>query len=91
VRTVSRTGYPVHMSDALMLWAGKPLTPEEEARARAAVAFLERAGEPGLAATFRRFLPEHDAAWTPDELELAAGTGPWLAAGASAGEGRPPT
>jgi hypothetical protein len=70
------------MATAQMLWAGKRLTPVEEEQTRDVVALLERTGNPELAAHFARFLPEHDDAWTPDELELAAGVGPWVAFGA---------
>jgi hypothetical protein len=45
---------------------------------------LERTGNTDLATQFARFLPEHDEAWTPDELELAAGVGPWITFGADA-------
>ncbi len=70
------------MATAQMLWAGKRLSPVEEEHTRDVVALLERTGNAGLAAQFARFLPEHDEHWTPDELELAAGVGPWLTAGA---------
>ena len=70
------------MATAHMLWAGKPLSPEQEDETRRVVALLERTGNPDLATQFARFLPEHDADWTPDELELAAGVGPWVAFGA---------
>jgi hypothetical protein len=59
-----------------MLWAGKRLSPEEEEHTRDVVAMLERTGNTDLAAQFARFLPEHDEAWSPDELELAAGSRP---------------
>ena len=70
------------MATAQMHWAGRSLTPAEEEELRGTVALLERTGHAGLAAQFARFLPEHDARWTPDELELAAGVGPWVAFGA---------
>lgn len=70
------------MPSAQMLWAGKRLSPEEEEHTRGVVALLERTGNPDLAAHFARFLPEQDDGWTPDELELAAGVGPWVAFGA---------
>jgi hypothetical protein len=65
-----------------MLWAGKRLSADEEEHTRDVVAMLERTGNTDLAEQFARFLPEHDEAWTPDELELAAGVGPWIAFGA---------
>jgi hypothetical protein len=70
------------MPIAQMLWAGKQLSPEDEAATRDVVALLERTGNGELAAQFARFLPEHDDDWTPDELELAAGVGPWVGFGA---------
>jgi hypothetical protein len=70
------------MANAQMLWAGKRLAPEEEDETRRVVALLERTGHTELAAHFARFLPEHDDEWTPDELELAAGVGPWVSFGA---------
>ena len=70
------------MATAQLLWAGKRLNPSEEERTRDVVALLERTCNTELAAQFARFLPEHDDAWTPDELELAAGVGPWVAFGA---------
>jgi hypothetical protein len=70
------------MATAQMLWAGKRLSPAEEEHTRDVVALLERTGDAELAAHFARFLPEHDDEWTPDELELAAGVGPWVAFGA---------
>ena len=57
------------MPTAQMLWAGKRLSPDEEEHTRDVVAMLERTGNADLAAQFARFLPEHDAAWSPDELE----------------------
>jgi hypothetical protein len=69
------------MSDGLMLWAGKPLTDEEELRTRRLVAMLRRAGDDETAETFERFLPEGDDAWTPDELEHGAHVGPWIELG----------
>jgi hypothetical protein len=78
------------MATAQMLWAGKRLSPEQEDETRGVVALLERTGNPDLAAQFARFLPEHDADWTPDELELAAGVGPWVAFGADVAGERPP-
>ena len=68
------------MPTAQLLWAGKRLSPDEELEARRTVALLERTGNADLAANFRRFLPEHDGEWSPEELELAAGVGPWLGA-----------
>ena len=70
------------MATAQMLWAGKRLSAEQEDDTRRVVALLQRTGNPQLAAHFARFLPEHDDGWTPDELELAAGVGPWVAFGA---------
>jgi hypothetical protein len=75
----------IAVPDAQMLWAGKRLDAGEEERTRSFVAMLERTGNAELAARLARFLPEHDATWTPDELELAAGVGPWVAFGADAG------
>jgi hypothetical protein len=69
------------MSDGLMLWAGKPLTDEEELRTRRLVAMLRRAGDDETAETFERFLPEGDDSWTPDELEQGAHVGPWIELG----------
>ena len=74
------------MPTAQMLWAGKRLSPDEEEHTRDVVAMLERTGNTDLAVQFARFLPEHDEAWTPDELELAAGVGPWIAFGADVEE-----
>ena len=73
------------MPTAQMLWAGKRLSAHEEEHTRDVVAMLERTGNTDLAEQFARFLPEHDGAWTPDELELAAGVGPWIAFGADVG------
>jgi hypothetical protein len=70
------------MPTAQMLWAGKRLSPSEEDDARGVVAMLRRTGNDDLADQFARFLPEHDAAWTPDELELGAHIGPWMSFGA---------
>ena len=70
--------------EAMVLWAGKRLTAEEEAGTRRLVALLERTGARDTAARFERFLPEHAARWTPDELELGAHAGPWLSFGARA-------
>jgi hypothetical protein len=77
------------MATAQMHWAGKRLSPAEEDELRSTVALLERTGHADLAANFARFLPERDADWTPDELELAAGVGPWVAVGADVTD-RPP-
>ena len=66
------------MNSATMLWAGKPLSDEEELRTRRFVAKLRRMGKHELADGYERFLPENDARWTPDELELGAHVGPWL-------------
>jgi hypothetical protein len=51
------------------------------------VALLERAGEGDAAADLARFLPGSAHAWTPDELELGAHTGPWLSIGGGPEEG----
>jgi hypothetical protein len=72
------------VAEATVLWAGRPLTGEQEAEIRRLVALLERVDRPGDAAGLARFLPENDARWTPDELERGAHLGPWLAVGASA-------
>jgi hypothetical protein len=77
------------MATAQMHWAGRRLSPAEEDELRGTVALLERTGNAELAAHFARFLPEHDAGWTPDELELAAGVGPWVGFGADVSD-RPP-
>jgi len=69
------------MGESVVLWAGKPLTGDEEERARRMVALLERTGEADAAADLARFLPEAGHAWTPDELELGAHAGPWLSIG----------
>jgi hypothetical protein len=69
------------MRTATMLWAGKRLSDEEELGTRRLVAKLRRAGKAELADSFERFLPENDVRWTPDELELGAHVGPWLALG----------
>jgi hypothetical protein len=77
------------MATARIHWAGRHLSAEEEDELRGTVALLERTGNAGLAAHFARFLPENDASWTPDELELAAGVGPWVTFGADVTD-RPP-
>jgi hypothetical protein len=69
------------MRTATMLWAGKRLSDEEELRTRRLVVKLRRAGKAELADSFERFLPENDEGWTPDELELGAHVGPWVALG----------
>jgi hypothetical protein len=69
------------MNTGTMLWAGKRLSDEEELRTRRLVAMLRRTGKHELAASYERFLPENDARWTPDELELGAHVGPWLSLG----------
>ena len=69
------------MTSATMLWAGKRLTDDEELRTRRVVAKMRRLGRAELADHFERFLPEHDHEWTPDELELGAHVGPWMALG----------
>lgn len=66
------------MGESVVLWAGKPLTGDEEERTRRMVALLERTGEVGAAADLARFLPGSGHDWTPDELELGAHAGPWL-------------
>jgi hypothetical protein len=73
------------MSATTMLWAGKPLSDEEELRTRRLVARLRRLGKDELADSYERFLPEHDDRWTPDELELGAHVGPWVSLEADAG------
>jgi hypothetical protein len=75
------------MNSATMLWAGKRLSDEEELRTRRLVAKLRRNGKDDLADAYERFLPEHDERWTPDELELGAHVGPWLALGGVGIEG----
>lgn len=70
-------------NEATVLWAGKRLTPQEEAATRRVVHMLARTGKPEAAARFERFLPEHGDRWTPDELELGAHAGPWLSVDAS--------
>ena len=69
------------MNTATMLWAGKRLSDVEELRTRRLVAMLRRTGRHELADGYERFLPENDERWTPDELELGAHVGPWLAVG----------
>lgn len=69
------------MPESIVLWAGKPLSGDEEARTRRMVALLERAGDPAAAADLARFLPGSGHDWTPDELELGAHAGPWLGIG----------
>ena len=67
------------MAEGVVLWAGRSLSGDEEERTRRMVALLERAGEHEAAADLARFLPGSGHAWTPDELELGAHAGPWLA------------
>lgn len=67
------------MSEAIVLWAGRPLDAADEAATRALVDRLRRSGDEEGAESFARFLPEHADQWTPDELELGAHAGPWLA------------
>jgi hypothetical protein len=69
------------MPECIVLWGGKPLSGDEEERARRMVALLERAGERDAAADLARFLPGSGHGWTPDELELGAHAGPWLGIG----------
>jgi hypothetical protein len=64
--------------DAVVLWAGKHLSEEEEAATRSLIALLRRTGAHEAAEGFERFLPEREGEWTPDELELGAHAGPWL-------------
>lgn len=66
------------MREATILWAGKRLTPHEERVTRDAVALFTRLGSEG-AQHLQRFLPEGLHTWTPDELELGAHAGPWIA------------
>jgi hypothetical protein len=55
------------MDESVVLWAGKPLSREEEERTRRMVALLGRAGEREAAVDLARFLPGSGHAWTPDE------------------------
>jgi hypothetical protein len=70
------------MGSGTVLWAGKPLSDEEELRVRRLVSLLERAGGAETADHLSRFLPERAAEWTPDELEAGAHNGPWMGFGA---------
>jgi hypothetical protein len=67
------------MGSDVMLWAGKRLSDDEADATRRLVALLRRVGEDDDAANLARFLPESRHGWTPDELELGAHAGPWLA------------
>ena len=67
------------MSSDVMLWAGKSLSVDEAAATRRLVELLGRVGEGEAADHLARFLPESEGGWTPDELELGAHAGPWLA------------
>jgi hypothetical protein len=64
-----------------VIWAGKKLSVEEEARVRDIVAMFTRmaaAGDPEAgwqADSWTRFLPEQAQEWMPDELELGAHLG----------------
>jgi len=69
------------MGESVVLWAGRPMSGDEEERTRRMVALLEHAGEREAAADLARFLPGSGHAWTPDELELGAHAGPWLSIG----------
>jgi hypothetical protein len=77
------------MTTGTMLWAGKRLSDAEELRTRRLVAKMRRLGRNDLADHFERFLPEHIDGWTPDELELGAHVGPWMALGDVEIEPRP--
>jgi hypothetical protein len=70
-----------------VLWAGKPLTDEEAAATRRAVALSRRLGDEDTALHLARFLPETGHDWTPDDLEMGAHGGPWLAVEADLGRG----
>lgn len=70
------------MGASVVLWAGKPLSEDEEAATRRAVALMRRLGEEEAAVNLARFLPESEHDWTPDELEAGAHAGPWLGADA---------
>jgi len=81
----------------LTLWPGKRLELAEEAWLRNRVASLQRAedaradgweGSRKERLSLERYLPEHDASWTPDQLEGGAHIGPWsdMAAGVSLNE-----
>lgn len=78
-----------------VIWAGKRLSVEEEARVRDTVAMFERlaaAGDPEgswQAESWRRFLPEEAHRWTPEELEFGAHVGPWISFGVELGEPAP--
>ena len=69
------------MGESVVLWAGRPMSGDEEERTRRMVALLERTGEREAAADLARFLPGSGHAWTPDELEHGAHAGPWLSIG----------
>ena len=69
------------MGESVVLWAGRPMSGDEEERTRRMVALLEHAGEREAAADLARFPPGSGHAWTPDELELGAHAGPWLSIG----------
>jgi hypothetical protein len=66
------------MTIGTALWAGRHLSPDEEAGTRRVVAFLRGLGDDATADNLERFLPENDDGWTPDELERGAHVGPWL-------------
>ena len=70
------------MTNGTMLWAGKELSGEEEARLRKVVHMLRRNGGSADAECLERFLPENLHLWTSNELETAAHAGPWMSFGA---------
>ena len=72
----------VNVTNGTMLWAGKELSGEEEARLRKVVHMLRRNGGSADAECLERFLPENLHLWTSNELETAAHAGPWMSFGA---------
>jgi hypothetical protein len=70
-----------------IIWAGKRLSVEEEARVRDIVDMFSRMAADGdrdagwQADSWKRFLPERAHAWTPDELEFGAHFGPGMSFG----------
>jgi len=70
------------VTNGTMLWAGKELSGEEEARLRKVVHMLRRNGGSADAECLERFLPENLHLWTSNELETAAHAGPWMSFGA---------
>jgi hypothetical protein len=91
IRRISSAGHHAKeagVAQGAVFWAGKNLSAEEERSLRDLVALLRRTGTREMAENFERFLPENADRWTPDELEMGAHVGPWLAFDARVANGR---